>query len=673
MALGERLSSAAKILFEGTVVERAFKPLDTEEKISIQGYPSRPRDFDLYNGAVYLGVLARRSRLKKAMDALDYRDADGAYSETGVLAVLQQAALRRKEGQKIKVILVGGLRELCNDGEAPILSFDEQKDRLVALSRTHLDLTEKDFEFVNMVDEHAKLFARSTDVKYPLAYDPAPISVKNASPLDAVFAEAPGPNEWNSYRIAYDLYQAVKADFIFSQTFKSLMPEGLPKEADDGSFSFLAGYSLFETAIHLADVIKGRSCQIGVGRQAKYNEVVIELMKGKNGSWKDLKVLHPLFERIQNETFIGVNVSKSPSPVTSGIRRTRARVRLLVEAAGAAATLGVGALGGQMIERHRQADLDAIQDARMTDILHGERCYSEDSWMGQFSDKEKVNRLKYHLPEVRDVLKVRYNIEYTDKDWETVGIPSFLDFLSQDVQIPGYNGICDFLLVYPQYVHDLTDEFVKANWSRFKSQGYEVTRPYGYMGELDFSHSLATHEWCISDLYPGLSIQEVGEFLPYNKSTDPVKISQIQEGASVYLATLDKNGCYTTSAIPKIKEDYEFTLRRWARLPYRYHNDDFYHRPSSENTDTFINGDSLSIISRFPPFVDPVDQTFYYEPVLVVDTRNGWPDRYIMARRKGEETYSTTASLEMFDVMSYLDIPWVAPNPLAPRSVQTTP
>lgn len=670
MALGERLSSAAKILFEGTAIERAFKALDAEGKISIQGYPNRPRHFDLDNGAVYLGALARRSRLKKTVDAFDYRDADGAYSDTGVLAVIQQAALRKREGQRIKVILVGGLREVCSDGEAPILSFDEQKDRTVALSRTHLDLAEEDFEFVNMVDEHAELFARLTDVKYPLAYDPAPISVKNASPLDAVFAEPPSPNAWSSYRIAYDLYQAVKADPSFAQVFKGLMPEGLPEEEDESGFSFLAGYSLFETAIHLADVIKGRPCQIGVGRQAKYNEVVIELMKGKKGSWKGLKVLHPLFERVKSETFLGVNVAKNPNPVTSSIRRSRARLRLGAGLGGAATLVGLGALLGEKMAQDRFEDLDVIYAPQMADIVQGQSCRGEDSWMGTLDEDEKARRLKSRLGEIREVLKIRYDIEYSDSDWHEEGVSDFLDFLSQDIGGVGYDGLCDFLLTFDQYAVDMTDRYVATKKASFKRRGADTSRPFAYLGELNFQTPETVVTICTSDINPTFSSTYLGQFSSFDSIYRPVDLYEVREFGRTFLATRNDADCFTTEKIPEIAEDYAFTLRRWAALPYRYHQANSYQEP---NKDVPSELDESDLSHPFPPFVDPMGQ-FEYDLALYGDyTRVGFTEYYLVAKRKGEEKFSKEAAHEFLDIKDELEMPWHHNSTNYPKFVQTKP
>ena len=657
MALGERLGGAAKILFEGTAVECAVKRLDTDGKVRIQAYPEKRRSFDLDQGAVYLGALPRRSPIKKAVDALDFRDTAGAYSETGVLAVLEQAALQRKEGRKLKIILFSSLREKCNDGEAPVLTFNEQVARITRLCGQHLKLKPQDLEFINMAEEYQDLFQ-------PL---------QGAEDLEAAFARVPESEEWGSYRIAYDLYQAVKTNEAFAQVCKALMPEGLPEETDDSGFSFLAAYSLFETAIHLADIIKGRSTQIGVGRQSKYNEVVIALMRGKKGPWRDLNELEALFEKVEGLNFTGVNVSKSPSPVTSAIRRARARMCVGTQMAGAASLLALGVEGGQMIEQHMKADLDAVYAERMGEIVATQTCGGEDSWMGSLDQRDKVYRLKNRLDGVREVLRVRYGIEYDDSEWERVGIPSFLDYLAQETQGEGYNGVCDFLLFYAQYSQDMADRFVQAHWSSFRSKGYNVTRPYAYLGDLKFDHFSTPQKWCTANLDLGISVNEIGEFLPFNQVVESTELYEVADHGTTYLATQEKDGCFSTEAIPKIEEEYDLTLRRWASLPFHFHNNDFYAQPSNDGNEAAIGYTDSSISKRFPPFVDPMGQ-FAYEPVLVTNyTANSWPDQYVLARRQGETKYTKEAAFEMYHLMDHLLMPWIVPDPLAPKSDQTKP
>lgn len=657
MALGERLGGAAKILFEGTAVECAVKRLDTDCKVGIRAYPEKRRSFDLDQGAVYLGALPRRSLIKKAVDALDFQDTNGAYSETGILAVLEQAAHRRKEGQKLKIILVSSLREKCNDGEVPVLSFNEQVARITRLCGQHLKLTPQDLKFINMAEEHQDLFQ-------PL---------QNAEDLEAAFARMPGPQEWGSYRIAYDLYQAVKTNEAFAQVFKALMPEGLPEETDDSGFSFLAAYSLFETAIHLADIIKGRSTQIGVGRQSKYNEVVIALMRGKKGPWQDLGELEPLFEKMERLNFTGVNVSKRPSPVTSAIRRARARMRVGTQMAGAAGLLALGVEGGQMIEQHMKADLNAVYAERMGEIVATQTCRGEDSWMGSLDQRDKVYRLKNHLDGVREVLRVRYGVEYPDTEWEQNGILSFLDYLAKDVQEEGYNGVCDFLLFSPQYTHDIVDRFVQEHWISFKSKGYNVTRPYAYLGDVNFDRFSTPNEWCTSDILAGTAVTKIGDFLPYDQIHDPVSLYKVGDSNTTQLATKKANGCYSTAALPKIADEYTFTLRRWAYLPLHFHNPDFCNRPGSEVNENPIDGKNSNISKHLAPFVDPMGE-FAYESVLVTNyNHNNWPDQYVHARRKGETMYTATVANEMFKLMDHLHRPWIVPDPLAPKSDQTKP
>lgn len=461
MTLKYRLSNAARVLFEETAATRAFKRLDTKREIHFQCFPEQVEDFDLDEAVVYLGALPSDDFLGGIVEVLDFLDKSGdkggTYSKTAVLAVLEQVAQRRKDGQKVKIVLAAGLGEICNPNTEKIADLKKQYLQVAKLYEQYFGLPADDLEFVEIAKDHPELFKALADPR----------------PMDEIFSVA-STDDWSSFGIACRLYQVAKSDSQFQKALKKLMPRSLSASFDPTEFSLPFAYGLFEVAIHLADVIRGRPVQIGVGRQVKYNEVVVDLMRGRGGPWRDSIELHQLFRKLEGLKFCGVSVEKSPNPLSSKILRGRARVRLALQSLSLVGLLGIGIGIGEKKAAEEEARLEAVRNEAVAAIADALVCPNERAELGVLSRDQKSARLHGQLLALRVSLEDGFGMVVSDGSWEGEMVPRFLDFALFEVEEGDQTGFCEFLAGDPAYTTNIAARFVTSRRTTLSAMGFEV-------------------------------------------------------------------------------------------------------------------------------------------------------------------------------------------------------
>ena len=300
------------------------------------------------NHAFYIGKFFPRSNLSMFMESVfEWRanesfppasnnqdesenDVHGhIYSEEVIQSTLKYMFAHLKPGEKANIVVGPCLSELINgpDDLRGALTADKEIEMIHGLAATEF-AENKDYNLqTEKMDElplHLVLF-ESLKTHRDLVTGKSDVAAALSVP-EAEWHEG----EPNSLQIAAILLKAANSSPDLASTLDRTVPKRLQIDADRETLQNARNYGIVEIAIRLAEILNGRNIHIGVERQAVYDDIIVEILKGSQGRFAKIELLNPLLKQCVGLPFETLHVDNKHNPnVLDGIR-DRARSRLFM-------------------------------------------------------------------------------------------------------------------------------------------------------------------------------------------------------------------------------------------------------------------------------------------------------------------------------------------------------
>ncbi len=322
---------ALKAFWKRTLTERSLTLDIDEEGLSVQkkqkiGPKGLIEDCYIPGGdvhAFYVGKIPLRGPWLALKDISGWEEQNPTYSKPYLQAALSYAQTFLQDGP-VRFVIGVELQTFCNgrDSMQGHLSAQEERAFLLRVAQEH-HVPLEDVLISTFREDHPELF---------LALDAAADPISGRVQLDQVFlSEMPILSaSSNALELATVLYKAAQKSSKLRKAFQSLIPEELKKQrdADENTFCSMDAYGLFEVAIRLVDILRGRYIHGGVDRQGALGQVIIQLIRGREGIFSSILALDPLFTLLQAQSFQALNIDRNKNEFEREriVHRARSRI-----------------------------------------------------------------------------------------------------------------------------------------------------------------------------------------------------------------------------------------------------------------------------------------------------------------------------------------------------------
>lgn len=485
------VSHAVNSFQEKTVVEQAkggktverTKLVPAREHVEDSGQPFLTSE----NHGFYIGKFFPKPFRQRVMDLLGWSTAakvdeekrqknDGdedaeqtrIYSEELIEASLDYLFAHLREGEKVQYVIGRHLSEIINGrgdvAEALSAEDEERLVRKVARRKFGKKMAER-LEIIRVEEMplHGEIFAalrETADAKTGKCdCDQVLRSV------DGEMGETP-----TSLQIASCLYRAARANHKLAMKFRAAVPGRLRNNAEDPEVKEKQNYAIIEVATRLVDLLAGRLIQGGAKRQALYDDVIEQIVRGKKGDYANIKEMTPLLTIFEGRRFETLHLDNQLNPpLIRGIRnRARARLAMIGLLLGGAIT---GAYGlGESKGRQNQQEIQSKMDGAIAEQLKDVTFYFDYKW--PLDHDKNVMAFHHVLEGVLVQIRDRYNLPPELVNELRPQVISFL--LAPDQGVAHLNEEVPMRIV-------AADEFVAKNKLIFMARGYDLDRPYAHL------------------------------------------------------------------------------------------------------------------------------------------------------------------------------------------------
>lgn len=450
-------------------------------------------EFTSENHAFYLGKIIPDSFGDKARKLLGWGGEDGhIYTPEVIKGMLDYAFQHVKDDEKVRLVIGSSLSELFNGPEdmENVLTLEKQRELIQKIAKKQFHKDENSLEIISFDEDMAhtllyQVLRENIDketgvVDVPKALGSIGTEIQDyhevASRIDAhkpirdlvkispeAFFEAYDPS---SLRFAAILYRAFEEDDRFRGAIENTIPARI-KESDSPSASY---YGLIEIAMRLSDIIRGRFVHGGVERQEVYDQIITKIVKGRDGGYKNIKALEPLFDLFEGKRFETVHLKTKKNHYELKKKRTLARSRLLLTAVLGGSTIA-GAFGlGQYSEMKKQEKRKELVDKDLRESLVSVNFFMDGKFKINTSDN--VNIFHNITDEVIEDIGRRYDLSSSPEVLENMR-PFLQEFLVENrFDLNSIYGGNKFTRI------DLEDSFIRKYALYFKNRGIEIKRPY---------------------------------------------------------------------------------------------------------------------------------------------------------------------------------------------------
>jgi hypothetical protein len=450
------------------------------------------------NHAFYLGKIIPPSFADKVKGLVGWgKVKTHIYTPEVIKGMLDYAFRHVKDGEKVRLVIGSSLSELFNgpedvenvptlekqrgliqkiaskqfhkdESDLEITSFEEDKAHMLLYQVLRENIDEK----TGVVDVSKALGSIGTEIE---SYKKIATKIDTSKSIrdmvnicpEAFFQEY----DPSSLRFAVILYHAFEEDDRFRSAIENTVPPRI-KESDSPSAAY---YGLIEIAMRLSDISRGRFVHGGVERQEFYDQIIAKIIKGKDGGYKNIKALEPLFEIFEGKRFETMHLKTHENYYEVKKKTNMARFRLLFMATLALGSLGTAFGFGKYSEIRKQEQRQESVNSDLKKALKGVIVY-DGPITTQEIDVESFNRI---IDESLEDIGNRYGLPQEVLD----ELKPFLQkhFLDNKENLSTIHTGNHFLRI------DLEDEFIQKITLFLKNKGIDTGRPYNkllpYIGD----------------------------------------------------------------------------------------------------------------------------------------------------------------------------------------------
>lgn len=383
---------------------------------------------DLLNGPDPRFVSYRENGKDKKIENLDLNpkhchsyigkmkvDGTGTYSDELITALLKYFFDHTKKWEKVVIELANRVSEIMNWEESMEwnMNYDEQKEHILEFAKIINKKRVWDLEIVNIENNNTRLFELLENewIKW----------------LESDWVKINLWENFDSLDIARILYNVAKNDEKYLDEIRDLKWEELKKIEWNSDY-----YGLIEVAIRINAILHGITLQWWVGRQKKYDAL---LLKHINPYIKDFPLLDEFkkfcWEKLKWESFkwLYFDTEKSEDLV----KKMAAKDRLKAKTRSAlllALWLGIWVwgtvLGSNYLQSQKQKK--ATQET-IKEIFENKKVnWAGEYWYGEYVWKEKIEKINEYAQKVYDRFLFRYGSTWSF--WEKEFMSKIIDCLN---------------------------------------------------------------------------------------------------------------------------------------------------------------------------------------------------------------------------------------------------
>ena len=488
------------------------------------------------NHAFYVGKLIPKTTSEKIRSLLGWNTPhERIYNEEFLTGALEYLFDNLGEGQKARVVVCRSLSELLNGPEdvEHALTTDKEIALIKRIAKKKFKKTEDCLEVVDLEaqPQHKDLFEALHN-----SVDPETGGVDIEKALaenedgESVVAES------TSLQIAKILFAAAKSSEELDEAFKRAMPGKIKDSADENSAAQY--YSLVEVAIRLGDILNGMHIQGGSERQAVYNGIIIQLVKGEEGKYIDIEELKPLFPMLKGLRFETLHLHNEENYYHLKKVQNLARYRMLIFitlllsiALGGA---GIGQWHERRQQKRRQDDVDGVIRQSLKDTTF----YVDKFTIGK---EHNVNIFHEMTKRILNDLQLRYQLS-EDACEE---LKPFIQKYLLDNQI-----LLSYVYRNNSMRIDMADLFVRKHAIYFKNKGADIGRPYQHLHKyipifralLESDENLSFGDGSIDPVHPvgKKNVKYVGTFVSGESYNEKYEFYLHKDGDKNYLVARDR-------------------------------------------------------------------------------------------------------------------------------------
>lgn len=419
------------------------------------------------NHAFYIGKLIPETKGGKVKRVLGWgKSEERIYNPEFIKGSLEYLFAHTKEGEKARVMVCRSLSEIINGSEdvEGALPTEDEVSLIKHIAKKEFGKSDDSLEVVDLetLPHHKQLFEALRSAKSGYRTDIEKVLSEESQEAVA---------ETSSLHIARQLFKAMGESEELAERFKSAMPARIKEEETDSPSAQY--YALIEVAIRLGDILNGCYIHGGSERQAIYDGIIIQLLRGEDGKYKDVEALKPLFPVLKGHRFETLYLDDKKNYHHLKKIQSTARYRLLIFTAllGSVVTgaFGLGALHERISKEKKEAE---IQTKVVRERLKNVTFRFEGKW--SVEEKNNPNVFKGIMDEARTHLMARYSMD--DASYQQLEPFLRAYFLRQSGELSTIHGN-EFELI------DHIDQFVRENEIFFREKSIEVDMPYKQLWE----------------------------------------------------------------------------------------------------------------------------------------------------------------------------------------------
>ena len=474
-----------------------------KHSVKVEGDKKEPEKRSWYllnegNHAFYLGKIIPPSFADKVNGLAGWgKVKTHIYTPEVIKGMLDYAFRHVKDGEKVRLVIGSSLSELFNGPEdvENVPTLEKQRGLIQKIASKQFHKDENALEIMDFEEDKAhmllyQVLRENIDEKTGVVDVPKALGSigteiesykKIATKIDTsrsirdmvnicpeAFFQEYDPS---SLRFAVILYHAFEEDDRFRSAIENTVPPRI-KESDSPSAAY---YGLVEIAMRLSDIARGRFIHGGVERQEFYDQIIAKIIKGKDGGYKNIKALEPLFEIFEGKRFETMHLKTHENYYEVKKNTNIARFRLLFMATLALGSLGTAFGFGKYSEIRKQEQRQESVNNDLKKALKGVIVY-DGPITTQEIDVESFNRI---IDESLEDIGNRYELTQEVLD----ELKPFLQkhFLDNKENLSTIHTGNHFLRI------DLEDEFIQKITLFLKNKGIDTGRPYNkllpYIGD----------------------------------------------------------------------------------------------------------------------------------------------------------------------------------------------
>ncbi len=417
------------------------------------------------NHAFYVGKIIPRLFREGIKNLLGWGSSqERIYNSEFLAGALDYLFADIKEGHRARVVVCRSLSELFNGSEDVEDALTTEQEIILIKKIAKKKFKKEDLLEVMDLEEQPQHKALFEALRSSVDSETGLVNIEKALSDDngqSVVAEN------DSLQIAKMLFRANQESEELSKAFKKAIPARLKDSAEDNPTAQY--YPLIEVAIRLADNLHGMHIQGGSERQAIYNGIIIQLIKGEGGRYKDVEELKHLFEVLQGLRFETLHLSNEKNEHRIKRMKNLFRWRMAIYTTLFLSVLSAGVVIGQWHEKNkqkrRQDEVNEILKTELKDLIF----YLDRFEIGKEHNVKIFNEL---VRKILDDLRIRYQMP--DEICEELK-PFVQKYLLDNKLLLGSMYRSNSTRI------DRSDLFVRMHDIYFKNKGVDAGKPYGHL------------------------------------------------------------------------------------------------------------------------------------------------------------------------------------------------